>query len=84
MVVIRRAGLDLPQNWLSNESTLNKQKIVSEEIHPLEEDKHFATALGQCQQGAWTKWESAKENCHMEQHQTNRAQEIKFPHKGSL
>lgn len=35
--------------------------MVSEEIHHLEEDKRFAAAVGQCKQGAWTKWESAKD-----------------------
>ena len=35
--------------------------MVSEEIHHLEEVRHFATAVGQRKQGAWTKWESAKD-----------------------
>ena len=35
--------------------------MVSEEIHHLEEVKRFATAVGQRKQGAWTKWESAKD-----------------------
>ena len=35
--------------------------MVSEQIHHLEEVKHFATAVGQRKQGTWTKWESAKD-----------------------
>ena len=55
-----KAGLGLhPQRWWSKESRLNKRKMVSEEIHHLEEVRRFATAVGQRKQGAWTKWESA-------------------------
>ena len=57
-----KAGLGLhPQCWWSKESTLNRRKMVSEEIHHLEEVRGFATAVGQRKQGAWTKWESAKD-----------------------
>ena len=35
--------------------------MVSEEIHHLEEVRRFATAVGQRKQGAWTKWEDAKD-----------------------
>ena len=35
--------------------------MVSEEIHHLEEVRRFATAVGQRKQGAWTKWENAKD-----------------------
>ena len=35
--------------------------MVSEEIHHLEEVGRFATAVGQRKQGAWIKWESAKD-----------------------
>ena len=57
-----KAGLGLyPQHWWSKESTLNRSKIVSEEIHHLEEVRHFATAVGQRKQVAWTKQESAKD-----------------------
>ena len=37
------------------------EKMVSEEIHHLEEVRRFATAVGQRKQGAWTKWENAKD-----------------------
>ena len=57
-----KAGLGLhPQRWWSKESTVNRRKMVSEEIHHLEEVRRFATAVGQRKQGAWTKWESAKD-----------------------
>ena len=35
--------------------------MVSEEIPHLEEVKRIAIAVGQRKQGAWTKWESAKD-----------------------
>ena len=35
--------------------------MVSEEIHHLEEVRCFATAVEQRKQGAWTKWENAKD-----------------------
>ena len=47
--------------WWSKESTINKRKVVSKEIHQLEEVTHIATPIGQRKQGAWTKWESAKD-----------------------
>ena len=51
-----RAGLGLhPQCWWSKKSTINKSKMVSEEIHNLEKGRHIATAVGQRKQGAWTK-----------------------------
>ncbi len=53
-------GLHL-QRWWSKESTVNRRKMVSEEIHRLEEVRRFATAVGQRKQGAWTKWENAKD-----------------------
>ena len=57
-----KAGLGLhPQCWWSKESTVNRRKMVSEEIHHLEEVLRFATAVGQKKQGAWTKWESPKD-----------------------
>ncbi len=37
------------------ESMTNRRKMVSEEIHHLEEVRRFATAVGQRKQGAWTK-----------------------------
>ena len=56
-----KAGLGLhSQRWWFKESTANRRKMVSEEIH-LEEVKRFATAVGQRKQGEWTKWESAKD-----------------------
>ena len=57
-----KAGLGLhPQRWWSKESTANRRKMVLEEIHHLEEVRHFAIAVGQRKQGAWTKWENAKD-----------------------
>ena len=57
-----KAGLGLhPQRWWSKESTANRRKMVSEEIHHFEEVRHFATAVGQRKQSAWTKWENAKD-----------------------
>ena len=57
-----RASLGLhPQCWWSKESTINKRKMASEEIHHLEEVTRIATAVGQGKQVAWTKWESAKD-----------------------
>ena len=56
-----KAGLGLhPQRWWSKESSTNRRKMVSEEIHHLEEVKRFATAVGQRKHGAWTKRENAK------------------------
>ena len=56
------AGLGLhPQHWWSKESMANRRKMVSEEIHHLEEVRRFATAVGQRKQGAWIKWENAKD-----------------------
>ena len=49
-----KAGLGL-HHWWSKESTLNRRKMVSEEIH------HLATAVGQRKQCAWTKWESTND-----------------------
>ena len=60
-VANEKAGLGLhPQHWWSKESMLNRRKMLSEEIQHLEEVRHFATAVGQRKQGAWTKWENAK------------------------
>ena len=59
-----RAGIGLhPQRWWSQESTIDKRKMVPEEIHHiyLEEVRPFATAVGQRKQGTGTKWESAKD-----------------------
>ena len=61
-VANRKEGLGLhPQRWWSKESTANRRKMVSEEIHHLEEVRCFATAVGQRKQGTWTKWENAKD-----------------------
>ena len=41
-----RAGQGLhPQSWWFKESSINKRKIVSEEIHYLEEIRRIATAV---------------------------------------
>ena len=50
-----------PLRWWSKESTINKRKLVSEEIHHLEKITRIATAVRQRKQGAVTKWESAKD-----------------------
>ena len=56
-----RAGLGLhSQDWWSKESTINKRKMVLEEIYHLEKVMCIAIAVGQRKQGAWTKWESEK------------------------
>ena len=39
--------------------------MISAESHRLEKVRRIATAVGQRKQGAWTKWESAKESCHI-------------------
>ena len=75
-----KAGLGLhPQRWWSTESTSNRRRMVSEEIHHLGEVRHFATAVEQRKQDAWTKWESAKDRP-----QAYGTKENKFPHKSSL
>ena len=69
-----RVGLGFhPQRRWSKEPTTNKREIVSEEIHNLEEVRRIATAVGQRKQGAWTKWKSAKDRCHMGQPQAHGA-----------
>ena len=56
-----KAGLGLhPQPWWSKESSTNRRKMVSEEIHHLEEVRRFVTVVGQRKQVARTKWENAK------------------------
>ena len=56
-----RTGLGrYPQRWWSKESTTDRRKMVSEEIHQLEENKRFARAVALHKQGAWTKWENTK------------------------
>ena len=60
-----KAGLDLhPQRCWYKESTSNRRKMVSEEIHHLEEVRRFATALGQRKQGVWE--ECKRHSCYME------------------
>ena len=57
-----RAGLGIhSERWWSQECTINKRKMILEEIHHLEEVTRIATAVGQRKQGASTKWESAKD-----------------------
>ena len=57
-----RAGLGLhPQLWWQKETTKNKRKIVSEEIHHFEERKRLAIAVVKSKQGAWTRWENTKD-----------------------
>ena len=42
-----------PQWWWSKESTINKRKIVLEEIHHLEEVRRIATVVGQRNGPSW-------------------------------
>ena len=75
-----KAGLALhPQRWWSKESTLNRRKMVSEEIHHLEEVRRFPTAVGQRKQGQVGEYK--RQSCHMEQPQAHGTKKIKFPHK---
>ena len=61
-VVNGRTGLGLhPQRWWPKDSTINKRKVISEEIHHLEEVMCIAIAVRQRKLAAWTKWESAKD-----------------------
>ena len=61
-VANEKASLGLyPQRWWSKESTANRRKMVSGEIHHLEEVRRFATAVGQRKQDAWTKREDSKD-----------------------
>ena len=57
-----RAGFGLHlQRWWSKETTKNKRRMVSEEIHDFEESKHLAIAVAQPKQGAWTRWKNTKD-----------------------
>ena len=52
-VATGRAGFGLhPQRWWSKETTKNKQRMVSEEIHDFEESKRLAIAVAQPEKGA--------------------------------
>ena len=46
-----RFGLH-PQRWWSKETTKNKRRMVSEEIHHFEESKRLAIVVAQPKQGA--------------------------------
>ena len=63
-----RASLGLHlQCWWSKESTINKRKMVSEEIHHLEEVRHIAAAVGQKETGCMDQvGECKRQSCHME------------------
>ena len=61
-VVTRRAGFGLyPQQWWTKETTKNKRRMVSEEIHHFEESKRLTIAVAQPKQDAWTRWENTKD-----------------------
>ena len=61
-VATGRAGFGLhPQRWWSKETTKNKRRMVSEEIHHFEESKRLTIAVAQSKQGAWTRWENTKD-----------------------
>ena len=80
-----KAGLGLhPQRWWSKESTLNRRKMVLEEIHHLEEVRHIATAVGQRKRCMDQVGECKRQSCHMERPQAHGTKKIKFPHKSSL
>ena len=55
-----RLGLH-PQWWRLKETTKNKRRMVSEEIHHYEESKRLAIAVAQPKQGAWTRLENTKD-----------------------
>ena len=50
-----------PQRWWSKETTKNKRRMVSEEIHDFEESKRLAIDVAQPKQDAWTRWENTKD-----------------------
>ena len=61
-VTTGRAGFGLhSQKWWSKETTKNKRRMISEEIHDFEESKRLAIAVAQPKQGAWTRWENTKD-----------------------
>ena len=61
-VATGRARFSLhPQRWWSKETTKNKRRMVSEEIHDFEESKRLAIAVAQPKQDAWTRWENTKD-----------------------
>ena len=61
-VATGRDGFGLhPQKWWSKETTKNKWRMISEEIHDFEESKRLAIAVAQPKQGAWTRWENTKD-----------------------
>ena len=56
-----RGGFGLhTQKWWSKETTKNKRRMISEEIHDFEESKRLAIAVAQPKQGVGTRWESTK------------------------
>ena len=60
-VATGRAGHNLePQRWWPKETTKNKRRMISEQIHHFEESKRLAIAVAQPKQGAWTRWENTK------------------------
>ena len=61
-VATGRAGFGLhPQKSWSKETTKNKRRMISEEIHDFEESKRLVIAVAQPKQGAWTRWENTKD-----------------------
>ena len=50
-----------PKRWWSKETTKNKRRMVSEEIHDFEESKRLAIVMAQPKQVAWTRWENTKD-----------------------
>ena len=61
-VATGRAGFGLhSQRWWSKETTKNKRRMFSENIHHFEESNRLATAVAQPKQDAWTRWENIKD-----------------------
>ena len=61
-VQVGRQGLGWTRHtWWSSANDSERRKLVSQEIREAEEEKRFATAVGQVKQGAWTRWESVEQ-----------------------
>ena len=77
-----KAGLGLhPLSQWAKESMLNRRKMVSEELHHLEEVRHFVVGQTGCMDQVG---ECKRQSCHMEQPQAHGTKKIKFPHKSNL
>ena len=83
-----RSGLCLhPQRWWSKESTINKRKMVWEEIHHLEEVTRIATPVGQKDKGNSAHGPSGRVQKTVLPHEATLSTwnpKIEFPYTGSL